>query len=101
MTITTLLSLMLVQSGAPSPLTPLITAGGALLGVIVGGLLNWLIQGAAERRRQQAEARVGVRLINRDLRESMNNLERASTGYWPQGMSLPTDTWRTYRAVLA
>lgn len=101
MTVTTLLSLMLAQSGAPSPLTPLITAGGALLGVIIGGLLNWFIQGAAERRRQQAEARAGVRLIDRDLRTSMNNLEQASTGYWPQGISLPTDAWRTYRAVLA
>ena len=98
---TTLASLVLAQSGTPTPFTPLITAGGALLGVIIGGVLNWVVQRAAERRRQQAEARAGVRLVDLDLRESANSLERANTDFWPQGMSLPTDAWRTYREVLA
>jgi hypothetical protein len=89
------------QSGASSSLTPLISAGGALLGVIIGGLLNWLIQRAAERRRQRVLVRAGVRLVDVELRESKSNLERADTGYWPPGLTLSTDAWRTYREALA
>lgn len=93
---------MLTQGAASSSLVPLISAGGALLGVIIGGLLNWFVQRAAERRRQQAQALAGIRLIDLDLRESKSNLEqRADTGYWPHGSTLPTDAWRTYREVLA
>jgi hypothetical protein len=97
----TLLPLLLTQSGTSSTFTPLITAGGALIGVIIGGLLNWRVQQAAERRSQQVQARAGIRLLALDLLESTNNLERAGTGYWPQGTSLPTDSWRTYREHLA
>jgi hypothetical protein len=71
------------------------------LGVLIGGLLNWHVQREVERRRQRTHAQAGVRLLDIERRNSMSNLEKADTGYLPRDLTLPTETWATYREVLA
>ncbi len=61
------------------------------MGVLMGGLLNWDIQREAERRRERAHAQAGVRLLDIELRTAMSNLEVADTGYWPRGLTVPTE----------
>jgi hypothetical protein len=72
-----------------------------LLGVLIGGLLNWYIQREVERQRQRAHARAGVRLLDIELRSAKSNLEVAESGYWPRDLTLPTETWAAYREILA
>jgi hypothetical protein len=81
--------------------TVLVSTGGALLGVLIGGLLNWLLQRLTESRHQRALVRAALRLTELELTEASGSLERAAGGYWHEGMTLPTDAWHAYREVLA
>ena len=72
-----------------------------MLGVLIGGLLNWYIQRESERRGQRAHARAGVRLLAIELHNAKSNLGVAESGYWPRSQTLPTETWGAYREILA
>jgi hypothetical protein len=81
--------------------TVLVSTGGALLGVIIGGLLSWLQQRLTESRRQRALVRAALRLTEVELREASYSLEQAAGGYWAESTTLPTGAWHAYREVLA
>jgi hypothetical protein len=82
--------------------TALISTGGALLGVLIGGLLSWQLQRLTERRHQRALVRAALRLTEVELLEASQSLKKAAdAGYWKESTTLPTGAWHAYREVLA
>ncbi|MDQ6804764.1 MAG: hypothetical protein M3065_07305 [Actinomycetota bacterium] len=72
-----------------------------LLGVIVGGVLNGLIQAALARRRDHADGVVAARLVLHEL-----ELLRGDFELWLQGdraprVPTPSRAWQAHRAALA
>jgi hypothetical protein len=82
--------------------TVLISTGGALLGVLVGGAINWAIQSGNERRRERTLAQAGVRLVSAELADCDRELEETLKDLvWRRTRTLPTNAWATYREPLA
>jgi hypothetical protein len=82
--------------------TVLISTGGALLGVLVGGVINWAIQSSNDKRRQQAMAQAGARLVSAQLDDTDQALVATlEDRTWRRTRTLPTDAWTTYREALA
>lgn len=80
----------------------LVSTGGALLGVVVGGVLNWRMQRVMERSRLLKLARAGVRIVALDLHRADSALEAAEQErVWRRASDLPTEAWMGYREVLA
>jgi hypothetical protein len=78
--------------------TVLISTGGALLGVLVGGAINWAIQSGNERRRERTLAQAGVRLVSAELADCDRELEETLKDLvWRRTRTLPTNAWATYR----
>jgi hypothetical protein len=72
-----------------------------LLGVVVGGLLNGAAGYWLGRRKEQAEAKVGARLVRVELNEQLGYLgrvvEERRLDQHPPGVG----QWEAYRAILA
>lgn len=80
----------------------LVSASGALLGVLIGGVINWRLQRASERRREENLARAGARLVRAELMAGADALELAADeGSWRQSRKLQADAWVSYREHLA
>jgi hypothetical protein len=71
---------------------------GALVGVVGGGAVEaWL-----ERRRQEARARAGARLLRSDLKDASQYLGIAEAGdLWEVQWEVTLPSWGEYRDVLA
>jgi hypothetical protein len=72
-----------------------------LLGVIVGGLLNWLIQTVLALRRDRADGVVAARLVLHELGLLTGDFELWLEGSRPPSVPLRSPAWRAHRAALA
>jgi hypothetical protein len=91
------------QAKTVDPVTvALITACGALFGVLVGGVLNGLMSRWVESRRIKRDARIGARLVRLDLSEAafhMKNAEGSCEWTWLHDPS--PAAWERYSDALA
>ena len=83
--------------------TTVVSTAGALVGVIVGGLLNWAVQRRTEDRREARLAQAGARLVTRELSGADAALEatRQDSWIWRRARRLETASWDAYREPLA
>lgn len=83
--------------------TVLISTCGALLGVIVGGVINWQVQRRNEDRRAERLAQAGARLVGRDLANAAAVLRATEDDQWVwrRGREISVDDWHDYREALA
>jgi hypothetical protein len=84
----------------------LLTALIGLLGVIVGGVLNGVVTAALDRVQSARRAQVVARLVQDDLTYMTAVMEaEMAEGVWkrltPEAPSVPFDSWREGRDVLA
>ena len=80
----------------------LVSTGGALLGVMVGGVLNGVVQASSDRARQRRLAHAGVRLVRGELGEIEAVLSSTvDHRVWRRAALLPQNAWKDYREVLA
>jgi hypothetical protein len=89
---------------ASSPTTTvLISTCGALLGVIVGGLINSQVQRRNEDRRAATLAHAGGRLVARDLEGAAAVLRATEEDQWVwrEGREIEPASWTDYREALA
>jgi hypothetical protein len=93
-------AVLLAADGVPPSV--LVSTGGALLGVMVGGVLNGVVQASSDRARQRRLAHAGVRLVRGELGEIETALgSTVDHRVWRRAALLPQDAWRNYREVLA
>lgn len=83
--------------------TVLISTCGALLGVIVGGLINWQVQRRNEDRRAARLAQAGARLVGRDLANAAAVLRATEEDQWVwrRSQEIGVTNWHDYREALA
>jgi hypothetical protein len=84
-------------------LTAIIGVSGTLMGAIVGGCLTTFTNFLVQKRREQAELRIGCRLIASELSEYealiYASLERKR--WWPSLDEPETQAWEKHEHVLA
>lgn len=72
--------------------------GGALVGATAGGIVDYLLRQASEKRL----ATTGARLVAADLKRSDGHLQgMVESGKWTETARIPASNWLEYRAVLA
>jgi hypothetical protein len=81
----------------------LISTGGALAGVVVGGFLTVVVEGSRQKRKDKALLRASTRLLSTELAETASSLhDLAETGSIDRtkfGAVAPS--WESYREFLA
>src|SRR5690349_13209691 len=92
----------MVVLAASSVAPAIISAAGALIGVIIGGLVNWQVQRRAETRREATLARAGARLIGMELVVAEGFIAAAvESEVWAKSSAFGIPSWASYREVLA
>jgi hypothetical protein len=84
-------------------LTAVIGVVGTLMGAIVGGFLTPFTNFLLQKRREQAELRIGCRLIDSELQESEHviSIMLEFKRWWPSEVEPGIKAWEEHRHVLA
>jgi hypothetical protein len=84
-------------------LTAIIGVSGTLMGASVGGCLTPFTNFLLQKRREQAELRIGCRLIEGELQESEHviSIMLEFKRWWPSEVEPKIKAWEEHRHVLA
>ena len=84
-------------------LTAVIGVTGTLMGTIVGGCLTMFTNALLQKRREQAEFRIGCRLIAGELEDCETHISTTLDvkWWWQPEMGPQTKAWEAYQHVLA
>jgi hypothetical protein len=84
-------------------LTAVIGVSGTLMGTIVGGCLTMFTNFLLNKRREQAEVRMGCRLIAGELWENEGFIGSWLQGkrWWPSELEPGTKAWEEHQHILA